>query len=403
MTTQGISLAGVPVGGPGSGTADPPREHTTALSSRSRARSRHPALTAAATDVVFVVFAVLDVWLVIPDDAPSYPIWLSAASCLALLLRRRLPFTTVLLAVPGFFAGWAQLAAMLALGSLALRKQFHWHMWVGAGLVWLCRFFLWPMSDFLELNWRIHVLDAMYGVIVAGMPVAIGLLIAARWELAARLAELAASRDRERQLHAQAVRAEERARLAREMHDVVSHDITLIAMQAGVLSTAKVDTQAKETADTIRTLSTRTLEELRGLVGVLRSGADMAVQADLRDLDELVHHAGVPVRLTMENVPADLPAPVSAAAYRTVQEGITNVRKHAPGATAFVHVSATCDTVSVDVRNDKPKSRRNVALPRGGGYGLAGLAERAKLLGGTFESASTDDGGFRIHASYPFR
>ncbi|EHR60858.1 sensor histidine kinase [Saccharomonospora cyanea] len=402
MTTQGISLTGVPVSGPGSGTADPPRKHTAALSVRSRVLSRNPAVTAVATDIAFVVIAMLDVWLVVPEEAPSYSIYLSAASCAALLLRRRLPFTAVVLAVPGFFAGWAQLAAMFALGSLASRKPFHWHMWTGAGLVWLCRFMLWPLADFLALTWRMHILDAIYGVIVAGMPVAIGLLIAARTELAARLTELAASRDRERQLHAQAVRAEERARLAREMHDVVSHDITLIAMQAGVLSAANVDDDAKKTADTIRALSTRTLEELRGLVGVLRSGADMAVQADLRDLDDLVQQAGVPVQVRVENVPTSLPAQVSAAAYRTVQEGLTNVRKHAPGATAFVNVSVTRDTVCVDVRNDSPKSRRNLALPRGGGYGLAGLAERAKLLGGTFETEATDDGGFRIHAHYPF-
>ncbi|EID52526.1 sensor histidine kinase [Saccharomonospora xinjiangensis] len=402
MTTQGISLTGVPVSGPGSGTADPPRTKVAALNLRSRVLSRHPAVSAVATDIAFVVIAILDVWLVVPEEAPSYSIYLSAASCAALLLRRKLPFTAVVLAVPGFFVGWAQLAAMFALGSLASRKPFHWHMWTGAGLVWLCRFVLWPPADFLGLTWRMHILDAIYGVIVAGMPVAIGLLIVSRAELADRLSELAASRDRERQLHAQAVRAEERARLAREMHDVVSHDITLIAMQAGVLSAAEAGTEAKKTADTIRTLSTRTLEELRGLVGVLRSGADMAVQADLRDLDDLVCHAGVPVRVTVENVPACLPAPVSAAAYRTVQEGLTNVRKHAPGATAFVHVSATGNSVCVDVHNDRPKSRRTVALPRGGGYGLAGLAERAKLLGGTFEAEPTDDGGFRIHARYPF-
>lgn len=402
MTTQGISLTGVPVSGPSSGTADPPRKRTAALSLRSHVLSRYPAVTAAATDIAFVVIAILDVWLVVPEEAPSYSVYLSAAACAALLLRRTLPFTAVVLTVPGFFAGWAQLAAMFALGSLATRKPFHWHMWTAAGLVWLCRFVLWPLEDFVDLTWRMHILDAIYGVIVAGMPVAIGLLIAARTELATRLSELAESRDRERQLHAQAVRAEERARLAREMHDVVSHDITLIAMQAGALSAANVDDDAKKTAETIRALSTRTLEELRGLVGVLRSGADMAVQADLRDLDDLVENAGVPVRVTVKDVPTSLPAQVSAAAYRTVQEGLTNVRKHAPGATAFVNVSATCDTVCVDVRNDKPRSRRNPALPRGGGYGLAGLAERAKLLGGKFETETTDDGGFRIHACYPF-
>ncbi|WP_298180609.1 histidine kinase [Saccharomonospora sp.] len=402
MTTQGISLTGVPVSGSGAGATDPPRQRTAGLAGLSRVFSKHPALTGIATDLAFVVIAVLDVWLVIPPEAPPYSVYLSAASCVALLLRRRLPFTAVVLAVPGFFAGWAQLAAMFALGYLARRKPFHWHMWVGAGLVWLCRFILWPLADFVDLTWRMHILDAIYGVIVAGMPVAIGLLIEARAELSARLAELAESRDRERQLHAQAVRAEERARLAREMHDVVSHDITLIAMQAGVLSAANTPPEAKKTADTIRTLSTRTLEELRGLVGVLRSGSDTVVQADLRNLDDLVHHAGVPVRLSVENLPSSLPPQVSAAAYRTVQEALTNVRKHAPGATAFVHVSATCDEVFVEVRNDRPRSRRNHALPSGGGYGLAGLAERAKLLGGTFETECTDDGGFRIRARYPF-
>lgn len=410
MTTQGISLTGVPVSGSGAETAELPQQRSASPADPStvsptdpstKVFARRPALTGIATDLAFVVIAVLDVWLVIPEQAPPYSVYLSAASCVALLLRRRFPFTAVVLAVPGFFAGWAQLAAMFALGYLARRKPFHWHMWVGAGLVWLCRFILWPLADFFDLTWRMHILDAIYGVIVAGMPVAIGLLIQARAELAARLAELAESRDRERQLHTQAVRAEERARLAREMHDVVSHDITLIAMQAGVLCAADTDPEAKKTADTIRTLSRHTLEELRGLVGVLRSGSDMTVQADLDNLDELIRHAGVPVRVSVENLPSSLPRQVSAAAYRTVQEALTNVRKHAPGATAFVHISASNDTLSVEVRNDRPNARRNPALPPGGGYGLAGLAERAKLLGGTFDAECTDDGGFRIRARYP--
>ena len=110
MTTQGISLTGVPVSGPSSGTADPPRKRTAALSLRSHVLSRYPAVTAAATDIAFVVIAILDVWLVVPEEAPSYSVYLSAAACAALLLRRTLPFTAVVLTVPGFFAGWAQLA-----------------------------------------------------------------------------------------------------------------------------------------------------------------------------------------------------------------------------------------------------------------------------------------------------
>nr|WP_028661484.1 histidine kinase [Saccharomonospora saliphila] len=362
---------------------------------------RHPGPARWAVDLAFVVVAVLDVWLVIPEGAPRYTVWLSAASCVALLLRRPLPFVALLLAVPGFLAGWAQLAVMIALGSLATRKQFHWHVWVGAVLVWLCRFFLWPWPEFAALSWRMHVLDAIYGVIVAGMPIAIGLLIGARSELATRLAELAASRDRERQLHAQAVRAEERARLAREMHDGVSHDITLIAMQAAALSASASDDNTARTATTIRTLSTRTLEELRTLLGVLRSENGDCPQPDLRDLDNLIRNAGVPVRLTGDGPPDAVPEPVSAAAYRTVQESLTNVRKHAPGATAFVRLDTSADGLCVEIRNEPPCSRGETPLPSGGGYGLAGLAERARLLGGTVESCPTEDGGFRVHAHYP--
>lgn len=369
------------------------------VSAERRAFRRRPLVRQVAVDVAILMIAALDVWLVFPDEYETYSLVFSFASCAALLLRRWFPFATLLIAVPGFFAGWAQLAAMLALGYLAARLQSHWKMWVGAGLVWLCRFFLWPPAEFVALTWREHVLDAIYGVIVAGMPVAIGLLIGARTELSARLTELAASRDRERQLHAQAVRAEERARLAREMHDVVSHDVTLIAMQANTLSTAGDD--APEIARTIRKLSTRTLEELRALVGVLRTGADAdATAPDLADLHRLVRDAGMPVQVTVElGSRKDLPPTVSAAAYRMVQECLTNVRKHAPGASARVRITGDDNDLAVEVRNEPP--RQQVTKLPSGGYGLTGLAERTRLLGGTFESGPTPDGGFRAVATYP--
>jgi signal transduction histidine kinase len=352
--------------------------------------------------VAAVLLAVLDVWLVIPEKAPPYSIYLSGLACLALVGRRWLPFVVVLGTVPGFLTGWSQLAAMIALGMLATRKQTHWQVWVGAALVWACRFIQWPLSDFASLSWREHVLDAIYGVLVAGMPIAIGLLIGARAQLSQKLGELAASRDRERRLHADAVRAEERARLAREMHDVVSHDITLIAMQAGVLATTPGAESAQQTAKVIRQLSTRTLEELRSLVGVLRSGAeDDGPQPGIGELDQLVRDSEVPVQLTVDSVPAQLPAKVSAAAYRTVQECLTNVRKHSPGAAATVLILGDGDALNIEVRNESP-NRPVTPLPSGG-HGLTGLAERARLLGGSFETASTEDGGFRVRASYPLR
>ncbi|KAA9160366.1 sensor histidine kinase [Amycolatopsis acidicola] len=395
MSTEGLSI-GIPVGGQ--------------ATDRARARSgsrwqvllRRDNVVPLAIDAVAVLLAVADVWLVIPDKAPPYSIYLSAFACLALVGRRWLPFAVVLGTVPGFLTGWSQLAAMIALGMLATRKQTHWQVWVGAALVWACRFIQWPLSDFTTLSWREHVLDGLYGILVAGMPIAIGLLIGARAQLSQKLVELAASRDRERKLHDDAVRAEERARLAREMHDVVSHDITLIAMQAGVLATTPGSESAQETAKVIRQLSTRTLEELRSLVGVLRSGAaDDGPHPGIGELTQLVRGCEVPVQLTVDSVPEQLPAKVSAAAYRTVQECLTNVRKHAPGAAATVLILGDGDALNIEVCNESP-SAPVTPLPSGG-HGLTGLAERARLLGGSFETTPTDDGGFRVRASYPVR
>ena len=394
MSTEGLSI-GISVGG----TSDRAQGRT---DSRWRALLRREALAPLALDAAAILLAVLDVWLVIPDKAPTYSIYLSALACLALAARRWLPFVVVLGTVPGFLTGWSQLAAMIALGMLATRKQTHWQVWVGAALVWACRFIQWPLSDFATLSWREHVLDAIYGVLVAGMPIAIGLLIGARAQLSQKLGELAASRDREQKLHADAVRAEERARLAREMHDVVSHDITLIAMQAGVLAAGSDSKSARDTAKVIRQLSTRTLEELRSLVGVLRSGvADDGPHPGIGELDQLVKDCEVPVQLTVDSVPEQLPAKVSAAAYRTVQECLTNVRKHAPGASATVLILGDGDELNIEVRNESP--RDPVTPLPSGGHGLVGLAERARLLGGSFETGRTADGGFEVRACYPVR
>ena len=356
-----------------------------------------------ASDVVAVIMAVLDVWLVIPEDAPGYSLPLSGAAVAAMVIRRQVPFIAVLVTVPGFLTGWSQLAAMIALGTLAKRRGWSWHLVVGCVLVFICRFILWPLSDFADLTWREHALDAIWAVIVAGLPVALGLLITARQELSARITELANSREREKALYAETVRAAERTKLAREMHDVVSHQVTLIAMQAGALQVATSDDNAKETATTIRRLSTRTLEELRSLVGVLRSGVGgEGQQPGLERLGDLVSNFrsdAVPVALDVKAEPSRLPRSVSHAVYRTVQEALTNVRKHAAGARASVKVLAQKDTLVVEVRNERAGGR-GPALPSGG-HGLIGLRERAGLLGGTFQAGPTSEGGFRVSATYP--
>jgi signal transduction histidine kinase len=356
-----------------------------------------------ASDVAALLLAVLDVWLVIPEDAQSYSIWLSAVAVAAMVMRRHVPFLAVLVTVPGYLTGWSQLAAMIALGSLAKKHRLlSWRMVVGCVLVFVCGYVRWPLSEFVSLSWQEHLLNVIWAVIAMAMPVAIGLLITARQELSERIRELASSREREKRLLAETVRAAERAELAREMHDVVSHQVTLIAMQAGALQVSANGGTA-ETARTIRELSTRTLEELRNLVGVLRSGdAADECQPGLDELDDLVRNfrdESVPVALDVEAEPSRLPRPVSHAVYRTVQEALTNVRKHASGARASVRVMAEQDTLVVEVRNGRAKARKP-ALPSGG-HGLIGLKERAGLLGGTFSAGPTSEGGFRVSATYP--
>jgi signal transduction histidine kinase len=395
------------------GSCDPPARHDGRFAGLDRISllRRHRRMRGAMLDAVAVIVAVLDVWLVIPEKAETYSVVLSGVACAAMVLHRHIPFVAVLITVPGFMAGWAQLAAMIALGALARRKQWTWQTMVGAGLVMSCRYMVWPVEDYLAQNWREHVLNVIYGVIVAGMPVALGLLVAVRNQLAQRLRELAESRERERQLHEETIRAAERANLAREMHDLVSHQVTLIAMQAGALVMSTQDDKSRDTAQTIRQLSTRTLDELRDLVSVLRSGGTENSQPGLEALDALVRDSSERVHLALREIPARLPAPISRAAYRTVQEALTNVRKHAPGANVVIRVHAEGESLIVEVHNDSTSGPVPMWTPQAGaeyaqrlpsgGHGLVGLRERAGMLDGTFEAGHTADGGFLVRASYP--
>lgn len=354
-------------------------------------------------DIAAVLVGAADVWLGYSwnRDAELYSLVLSGVAAAALVLRRKFPFLTLLLTVPGFFVGWSELAAMIALATVARRRALGWQTLVGAALVWASRFFWWPPDKFLAAEWQQHVHNAIYGFLVAGLPLAIALLAHAREELSTRIAELAVSRERERLLHAHAIRADERARLAREMHDVVSHQVSLIAMQAGALRVAAVDPNAKQVAGTIRMLSTRTLDELRQLVSVLRTtSGDDSPQPGVEELPQLIAGSGMAVTLTVLGS-AKAPASISGAAYRTVQEALTNIRKHANGSTVTVRVDLDDDELRVEVRNGPPPApQTSPALPSGG-HGLMGLRERADLLSGTFDAGPTDDGGFVVKMALP--
>jgi signal transduction histidine kinase len=371
---------------------------------------RHRALL---VDVLAVVVASLDVAMAVPPGAATYSLVLSAVAVFALVFRRRFPFAATVAAMPGFLAGWSELGAMIALGTLAWKRGWNWRTVVAAVGVWLCRFLIWssppasPLHDFAAEGWRDHVEDGIYACFVVAMPIAIGLLIVARLDLSARIVELAASRGREQRLQSIAIRADERAKIAREMHDVVSHQVSLIAMQAGALQVSTQDDQARQTAAVIRSLSTRTLDELRNLVGALRTATDGADEPDLETLLDLIRDSTMNVTLEMDLGGRKPPGPVASAAYRIVQEALTNVRKHAAYAPATVRIVVADGALRIRVDNEPSVDDDATAAARlhdllpSGGHGLLGLRERAALLGGDFHAGPTEQGGFAVQAVLP--
>jgi signal transduction histidine kinase len=369
--------------------------------------SRHRAVL---VDVLAIAVASLDVAMAAPDGKVNYSLVFSVIAVFALVFRRRFPFVATLVALPGFLTGYSELGAMIALGTLAWKRGWKARTIVAAVGVWLGRFLIWslppqsPLHDFAAEGWRLHVKDGIYACFVVAMPIAIGLLVTARHALSARLMELAASRGREQRLLSIAIRADERAKIAREMHDVVSHQVSLIAMQAGALQMTTTDEFSRQTAMTIRALSTRTLDELRDLVGALRTATDGADEPDLDTLLDLVRDSTMDVKLDMDLRGHKPAGPTVSAAYRTVQEALTNVRKHASDAPATVRIAVEDGELRVCVDNEPPMNGHpptNGADLPSGGHGLMGLRERAALLGGTFRAEPTELGGFTVRASFP--
>ncbi len=198
--------------------------------------------------------------------------------------------------------------------------------------------------------------------------------------------------------------SEERLRMARELHDVLGHHLSLINVQAGVglhLMDNRPE-QAREALTAIKTASAEALREVRAVLGVLRPEEEAAPRQPalgLDRLDELTAAAGMPVTTTTAGERRALPAEVDRAAYRIVQEALTNVRKHAaPEATAEVAVDYTPDEVLLSVRNDGPSPPG-----LGEGSGIAGMRERATALGGSLRAGPLPGGGFEVTARLPTR
>jgi signal transduction histidine kinase len=238
------------------------------------------------------------------------------------------------------------------------------------------------------------------------------------------LEERASRLERERDAQAQIAAAAERARIARELHDVVAHNVSVMVVQADGAAFA-LDTSPQRTREALAAISAtgrRALAEMRSLLGVLRDSADppgapaaFAPQPGIGQLGELLDQAraaGLPVSLTVSGEPRPVPEGEALAAYRVVQESLTNIRKHAgPGAAAAVDLSYSERGLAIRVTDDGrgaaahgDPARTGPARPAGpavAGHGLAGMRERIELYGGTVRSGPRTGGGYEVVAELP--
>ncbi|MEA2311505.1 MAG: hypothetical protein QOE28_1473 [Solirubrobacteraceae bacterium] len=223
---------------------------------------------------------------------------------------------------------------------------------------------------------------------------------------AQRLRRLASTLEEESAELARVAMAEERERIAQELHDVVAHSVSAVVVQAEAaeaLLDASPD-RTRESLWTIQRLSREALSEMRQVLGLVRGDTvtdRRAPQPTLADLPRLIARnldAGLSVRLDVAGSPRPLPPGLEISAYRVVQEGLTNVRRHARGASAVVTVGYLPGALAIEIVDDGPGAGGAEAA---GGHGLIGMRERVRFFGGEFSAATPDGGGFAVTATFP--
>lgn len=324
------------------------------------------------------------------------------------LLRRRWPLPIALtLAVFGAVSALSSGAGLLAGVSLATRRVF-WQIAL-VGVVSVAAGQLFPVIEpgVEETRWWVTL---VFSVAFAVASLAWGMYIGSRrellWTLRDKVQRVAAEQD----LRVAQGRSNERARIAREMHDVLAHRISLITLHAGALA-YRDDLSTKEireTAELIQTKSHEALHDLRHVLGVLRSDhpdAPERPQPTFCDLGALILEAeqsGMSIAFHDGVRDAEaMPEQIGRTTYRIVQEGLTNARRHAPGTTVLISVTGSPDD-GLDIRIRNPARSTGPAGTPGGGLGLIGLEERAALTGGRVY-ADRRGGTFQLHGWLPWR
>jgi signal transduction histidine kinase len=339
---------------------------------------------------------------------------LGGLSCLGLWLRRRWPVgLAVIVGLFSIYSTSASGVALIALFTVAMYRPLAVVGPIAAGCALASLLTPLVRPDLSMPSWP----QTLLGIVCVAAALAWGMYVRARRQLVLSLRERARRAESEQELRVAQARQLERNQIAREMHDVLAHRISLVSLHAGALELrpdARPDEIARS-AGVIRDSAHRALEDLREVIGVLRAGpagddpADDAPErpqpmlADVPMLVDESRHAGMRVRLECEIADlAAVPAAVGRTVYRIVQEGLTNARKHAHEARVSVTLRGRAgDGLTVEIRNPWPEGADIAAIP-GAGTGIIGLAERASLAGGRLEHGQTPAGDFRLWAWLPW-
>jgi signal transduction histidine kinase len=253
-------------------------------------------------------------------------------------------------------------------------------------------------------------LDLIHGIAFVAAALLMGMYVAARHQLISAMREQAAERDRQQALLQEQARGVERTRIARELHDVVAHRVSHAVLAAGALQVSAdrgTDWVAQQ-ANRIRGIGAQALVELREILGVLTRGEEegkvpLEPTPTAADLDTLIadcRQFGMEITWLRHGEIDTLPCSIQLAIYRVIQEALTNALKHAPGARITVELARRDRGVHVEVVNGPPTKPPDEILPSGG-YGLMGLAERLRVLGGTLEASAQPAGAFCVRAIIP--
>ena len=332
-----------------------------------------------------------------------------ALCCISLWWRRRWPFGVALVCVLlGAFSTFGTVAGLFALSSLAVHRHVRPALLVAALFVpsaVVCSIWLGRTN-----TWSVLLPTAA----LAAAATAWGMFVRARRQLLATLRDRAQRAEADQLLRAERARLAERTRIAREMHDVLAHRVSLVALRAGALEVALdlPPAQVRESAALLRLTAHQALEELRDVIGVLReepgqerpSTVPQPTLADIPRLVEETRRSGAKIDFDMRvDGAAAAPGPLGRDAYRIVQEALTNITKHARGTLAQVRVAGAPNRgLHVSVRNPPAVGAHDRPAPPGSGTGLLGLQERVTLANGVLVHGPDASGDFVVEADLPW-